>query len=188
MPVSALIVFTQLPTFAIAPASVLSVPVKLLYTQLEIPQKHVLTHVLLFPQITALIRTHTHVSKITVLIPARMITHLQQHSFVFNAPASVRMVLYQGVAFSKVNSTDACVDACKAMPFSSCNRYNTYACLGNDCTYSSEYINSSSTVMGSYRCSCQCPYGSDQGWAYASTNSPEACISACVAVSIKSMR
>ena len=92
MPVSALIVFTQLPTFAIAPASVLSVPVKLLYTQLEIPQKHVLTHVLLFHQIIAFIRTHTHVSKITVPIPARMITHLRQYPFVTDVHVTVLMV------------------------------------------------------------------------------------------------
>ena len=89
---------------------------------------------------------------------------------------------YQGVALSKLNSTEACVDACIASPRNLCRNDNTYACLGSSCAYSNLYQYSSTTVLPRYRCSCQCPYGHDQGLAYASENSAQGCVDACQAI------
>ena len=89
----------------------------------------------------------------------------------------------QGVAFAKENSTEACICACRAALTNICVGYNTYACLGTDCTYSSSYNYSLAAAPSIYRCACQCPYGNDQGVAYASTNSSQACVSACISVS-----
>ena len=89
----------------------------------------------------------------------------------------------QGLAFTKRNSSEACVDACTAVLFNGCTEYNTYACLNTSCAYSSGYAHSTSPVVSSqYRCSCQCPFGNDQGVAYASINLPQACVSACIGV------
>ena len=89
---------------------------------------------------------------------------------------------YQGVALSKLNSTEACVNACIASPRNLCRNDNTYACLGSSCAYSNLYQYSSTTVLPRYRCSCQCPYGHDQGLAYASENSAQGCVDACQAI------
>jgi hypothetical protein len=65
-------------------------------------------------------------------------------------------------------------------PSNPCVASNTYACLGSQCVYSSGYINwTSTTGTGRYQCTCQCPYGSEQGMAYASQNSSAACVDAC---------
>ena len=89
---------------------------------------------------------------------------------------------YQGVALSKFNTSEACVDACVAMPWNPCRVSNTYACLGGNCVYSSSYVHLTTTISARYRCSCQCPYGYDEGFAYATENSLEGCVSACKAV------
>jgi len=41
-----------------------------------------------------------------------------------------------GYAYSTVNSLDGCVDACMAVLSNPCTSSNTYACLGENCTYS----------------------------------------------------
>ncbi len=39
-------------------------------------------------------------------------------------------------AYTTVNTTVTCVDACKAVLRNSCNSSNTYTCLGTSCAYS----------------------------------------------------
>ena len=86
----------------------------------------------------------------------------------------------QGEAYVVKNSTKVCVAACIAVPTNLCVMSNTYACLGTQCVYSDGYVNLTSTTRTErYRCTCQCPYGSDQGVAYASQNSSAACVDAC---------
>lgn len=89
----------------------------------------------------------------------------------------------QGFAYTTGNSSQACVRACGSYPLNRCVPSNTYACLGADCAYSNLYDNSTeaTTMAPRYRCSCQCPYGTSQGFAYTSENSSQGCVRACIA-------
>lgn len=42
-------------------------------------------------------------------------------------------------AYTNEYSTDACIQACISIPFNRCLSSNTYACLEQDCAYSSSY-------------------------------------------------
>ncbi|CAF1054771.1 unnamed protein product [Rotaria sordida] len=83
----------------------------------------------------------------------------------------------QGIAYTTTYSTQGCVSACIAAP-NTCTAYNTYACLGSSCAYSSSYT---TTAPPRYTCTCQCPYGVSQGTAYTTTYSAQGCVSACIA-------
>jgi hypothetical protein len=53
-----------------------------------------------------------------------------------------------GYADNIINSLDACLFACIAMPSNPCTDSNTYACLGTNCTYSNFYNASEQTPLG----------------------------------------
>ncbi|CAF0892955.1 unnamed protein product [Adineta steineri] len=86
-----------------------------------------------------------------------------------------------GYAYTTEYSASSCVSACKAVSSNPCLSTNTYACLGTDCAYSDSYI-STTTQASRYNCSCQCPRGSDSGYAYSTVNSAKGCVDACRAV------
>jgi hypothetical protein len=56
---------------------------------------------------------------------------------------------HQGLAYTKGNSLEACIHACKTVPLTSCISSNTYACLGLNCAYSRGYsLCNNSTYYG----------------------------------------
>ncbi len=85
----------------------------------------------------------------------------------------------QGFAYTSENSSQACVRACIAVPFNPCIPWNTYACLGTNCVYSSWYFHSRRAMSPNYTCSCQCPEGSNRTSVFTTDDSPETCATAC---------
>jgi hypothetical protein len=78
-----------------------------------------------------------------------------------------------GYAYSTVNSLAGCVQACMAVTSNPCTMSNTLACLGSKCAY---------TVSYNHKCTCQCPRGTNSGYAYTTEYSTKSCVNACKAV------